>query len=236
VRAVAGWRETARIAVERSHDFALAPDGVRVAVTRSERDDARSPWRRRIDVLDAASGQRVTTLPDDRPLQLLRFSTDGRHLLAVGESADEVRVWRLADAALAARLRHDAEIDRMRIAPSGDVVATASGRQISIWHIPTGELLGQFRADDRFTDFAFTAGGERLLTGDTSGTLSLWRWRTEDLREEGCRRLTRNLQRDEWTRYVGDAPYRATCPHLPMSAEPAASSAASVAAASQRPR
>jgi hypothetical protein len=41
-------------------------------------------------------------------------------------------------------------------------------------------------------------------------------WRPEDLITEACARLTRNLARAEWEQYLGDEPYRATCPNLSL--------------------
>ncbi len=32
---------------------------------------------------------------------------------------------------------------------------------------------------------------------------------------EACRRLPRNLTREEWPLYLGNEPYRKTCPNLP---------------------
>jgi hypothetical protein len=37
--------------------------------------------------------------------------------------------------------------------------------------------------------------------------------RAEDLIAGTCARLTRNLTAEEWTRYLGDTPYRKTCDH-----------------------
>jgi hypothetical protein len=37
-----------------------------------------------------------------------------------------------------------------------------------------------------------------------------------DLIAEACARLTRNLTPGEWRQYLGDEPYAATCPNLPL--------------------
>jgi hypothetical protein len=37
----------------------------------------------------------------------------------------------------------------------------------------------------------------------------------KDLIDEACARLTRNLTPEEWRQYLGDEPYRKTCPNLP---------------------
>jgi hypothetical protein len=43
----------------------------------------------------------------------------------------------------------------------------------------------------------------------------VWLVWPEDLIAEACARLTRNLTQEEWERYLGDEPYRKTCPDLP---------------------
>ena len=37
----------------------------------------------------------------------------------------------------------------------------------------------------------------------------------QELTDEACARLSRNLTREEWKQHFGDEPYRATCPRLP---------------------
>ena len=45
---------------------------------------------------------------------------------------------------------------------------------------------------------------------------SVQAWRAEDLIEQACTRLRRNLSRAEWRQYVGNGePYRKLCPALP---------------------
>jgi hypothetical protein len=39
--------------------------------------------------------------------------------------------------------------------------------------------------------------------------------RQDDLIEEACRRLPRNLSKQEWREYIGDDAHHKTCPELP---------------------
>jgi hypothetical protein len=47
------------------------------------------------------------------------------------------------------------------------------------------------------------------------GIARLWIWRSGDLIVEAQARLTRNLTQTEWQQYLGEEPYRKTCPNLP---------------------
>jgi hypothetical protein len=55
--------------------------------------------------------------------------------------------------------------------------------------------------------------------GDVScdaGSVRVWLWRPEDLITEACARLPRKPHPRKWEHYMGDEPYRATCPSLPI--------------------
>jgi hypothetical protein len=56
---------------------------------------------------------------------------------------------------------------------------------------------------------AFSPDGKYLVTGNKA-----WLLWPDDLVAEACARLTRNLSPEEWRQYLGDEPYRKTCPGL----------------------
>ncbi len=63
-------------------------------------------------------------------------------------------------------------------------------------------------------DVLFHPSGRYLLT--RSGNIAeVWLLRPDDLIAAACTRLTWNLTTQEWTRFIGDEPYRKTCENLP---------------------
>jgi hypothetical protein len=55
---------------------------------------------------------------------------------------------------------------------------------------------------------------------DGTATITRHLFRTDDLIEDACRRVSRNLTPLEWQRYVGpDLEYNRTCPSLPAGAD-----------------
>ena len=62
---------------------------------------------------------------------------------------------------------------------------------------------------------AVSDDGRYLTTVNNNAIARTWFLRPADLVTEACARLTRNLTTEEWRQYVGDEPYRVTCPNLP---------------------
>ncbi len=70
--------------------------------------------------------------------------------------------------------------------------------------------------DGNVTAVTFSPDGRYVVSGSGDGTARVWWWRPKDLIADSCRRLLRNLTREEWRQYVGpEAPYHATCPGKP---------------------
>jgi hypothetical protein len=70
--------------------------------------------------------------------------------------------------------------------------------------------------DQAVTSVAFTPDGKALVTAGDDGVVQVSLWHPQDLLDEACARLTHNLTPEEWRQYLGDEPYRETCPNLPQ--------------------
>jgi len=68
---------------------------------------------------------------------------------------------------------------------------------------------------DTVKGITFSPDGKYLATASADQTVRVQSWQPEGLVEEACARLTRNLTSMEWQQYLGDEPYRKTCPNLP---------------------
>ena len=74
---------------------------------------------------------------------------------------------------------HDGPVASVAFSPDGSRAASGSGwptgdRTARIWDVSTGELLRTLRLDEHVQAVAFSAGGDRLLTGGSEGETVLW--------------------------------------------------------------
>jgi WD40 repeat protein len=131
----------------------------------------------------------------------------------------------MADHSELGSVPHDSWVSGVAFAPDGLVFATASGPVI-LWDTATRtkhvHLLDPVGVQVTGSRAAVAFSPDGTLVGTAMGLNGyVWRWRSEDLIAEACRRLTRDLTHEEWEHYVGREPYRST-------RSPAAASATNV--------
>ena len=59
---------------------------------------------------------------------------------------------------------------------------------------------------------SFSASGHRLAALQRDGTVTTWLLDPTELLDTACLQLAENMSVDDWERFVGAAPRRATCP------------------------
>jgi hypothetical protein len=200
-------------------DVVFSPDGTTLAS--GTRDD--------ILLWDVASGHvRLGPLHGRRPA----WSPDGTTLASVLlEVQPKVIVLRqvttgqimgqpftdLPDAVREVRFSPDGQT---LIATGTDLAHPQEGF-IMLWDMATRRPLGPpLRGHTaQVLSLAFHPTGSTLASGSEDTSVLLWDVSLASWHAQACRLANRNLTRAEWQHYLGDEPYRQTCPALPPAPE-----------------
>lgn len=170
----------------------------------------------------------------------LEFNRDGTHLISMGED-DALRVFTHAGAPVGAAIE---EAGSAEFSPDGshlvqdpppdtslfssDFAAfTAGGRLLVVGEygglkevrdVAKRRLLvklGSVDSGHYVTSVALSPEGRRAAVLHDDGTVTLREWSDASLIKQACELAGRNLSCVEWRQYLGDAPYRLTCPSQP---------------------
>jgi WD40 repeat protein len=165
-------------------------------------------------VIDADTGREVFHVDQQRASNAA-FSFDGRYLitfamdnsLSLSAVPDGKVLWQLSDVGL---------ITKLFFSHDGSIIAAGGGREpvFRLIETATGQTLStiQISSEAEPAAAAFSADGRYLhIADDTS--ISRHYLRHEDLIDQACAILTRNIPQDEWNSWVR-MPYRLTCPDL----------------------
>jgi WD40 repeat protein len=99
-------------------------------------------------------------------------------------------------------------------------VLTCQGT-IWLWDLVHRQTLGSLLTGGTTTiagyvlSVAFSRDGTTLASSSWGGLIGLWDLNVESWEQRACRIANRNLTVQEWTQYLGDEPYRRTCPGVP---------------------
>jgi len=148
-------------------------------------------------------------------VEALAFSPDGTALAAACADA-AVRVTQVATEREILILEHGARVIDVSFSPDGALLASASQDTTArVWDVETGSEVARLTHWDNVNGVWFSPDGRNLATASQERLARVWRVRCDDPAAEACSRLSRNLTPEEWKQYLGDAPYRKTCPELP---------------------
>jgi WD40 repeat protein len=186
----------------------FSPDGKHVAT--ASRDNTARLW-------NLSTGTQKFVLNHDGGVNNVAFSPDGKYI-ATASGDYTARVWDAATCKeITVPLKHRSAVNSVVFSPDGKYVATASSDYTAcLWNAFAGEQIFVMDHHGSVYDVVFSFDGKYVATASADSTARLWTCcTTEDLIKEAGNRLTRNLNQDEWKRYMGDEPYHKTFPNLP---------------------
>jgi WD40 repeat protein len=198
-------------------------------------------------------GKRIVSGSDDRTLRLwdaekgvslgealrrhtetvtsVAFSPDGERIV----SGSHDRTLQLWDAkrgvALGEALRgHKERVTSAAFSSDGKrIVSGSEDTTLRLWDAAKGVALGEALRGhtETVTSVAFSPDGKRIVSGSADRTLRIWPV-LDGWADALCTKLPRNMTVEEWTRWIGDVPYRRQCPELPLPPDAAEATKAAV--------
>ena len=108
------------------------------------------------------------------------------------------------------------EVASMQFSDDGaTMIATSRDRTVSVFDVASGVRLGDPIQTGVSPDVSafLRPDGKALAVTDSTG-IAIWRLDAQALSSAACELAGRNLTPSEWRAYLGDLPYRATCPEF----------------------
>ncbi|MBN2391407.1 MAG: WD40 repeat domain-containing protein [Anaerolineae bacterium] len=174
--------------------------------------------------LETFPPRKVQMMKLDTQVLSVAFSPDGRWI-ASGSTDGMAWVWDVESGREVSRMIPKVEgayqaVNAVAFSPDGQWVVSGSWNGVArVWEAATGCIVAEMTHKSAPVSFvAFSSDDQRVVSvfgWEGIGSVRIWRWQSEDMIDLACGRLTRNLTREEWRQYLGDEPYRATCPNLP---------------------
>ncbi len=202
--------ELATISQDRVADVAFSPDGKYLATASASAGDSSARlW-------DVVTMKEIVRLAHDRgALESVTFSPDGKYLVSTG-SDGSARLWTLPEGDEVFRVHHAERVITAAFSADGAFLATGSqDGSARVWTVPGGKEVARLNNPGNVVAVLFSPDGGQVVAASNGGQARVWLLPVADPLAEACRRVTRNLSMEEWRQYLGEEPYRKTCPALP---------------------
>ncbi len=173
-------------------------------------DTTQPPKQFRIDIWNVArkaSEARITL-----PLALTSVASNPAGTILFTAEGSNLQAWEVPRGKQRFALSGDSAIRMIVPDPSSAAFATVTEAHLTVRDATTGTPLAEVPST---AAAAFSPSGRYLLTKVDDRSAALWLWRSSDLTQQACTRLSSNLSRAEWSQWLPKQPYRLTCPNLP---------------------
>jgi WD40 repeat protein len=196
----------------------FSPDGTHLATASGGTASNDPPVPRGNTTLWRVNDGQKTILRNHKSFAMsIAFSQDENYVASIDQDG-WIGVWTTKDGREITNIKHDEHISEAKInfSPDSKYIITAFGNKAQIWEVTTGEEVARREHEEgALWEAIFSPDGKYLATAGTDTTAKIWLWHPQDLIDEACARLQKNLTQEEWRQYVKDEiAYETTCENL----------------------
>lgn len=150
--------------------YQLSPDGTKLVTSPEVGDDEQL-----IDVWDAGSGNRLSTISDQAELSdIFAFSSKGDKL-AIPDRDGGVHVWDTENFKKLLKLQINSRVGQVRFSPDDRLLAIDTGEhQFQVWDWEAGSRIIQIPHADGIDNFIFSNDSNQLITKNNKGVIRVW--------------------------------------------------------------
>lgn len=169
--------------------------------------------------LTTKEGKLVYEIPSHAPIHAVKFSKGGTQIAFGGEDSF-VYLWSTITQSVIRRLRgHTSRINAIEFSHDGNLLASASfDNSIQLWNMNKLDEVPIVMKDNFEAyawDISFSNNDEYLVVGTNNGKVKKWPVHADQMADEICKHVKRNMTPDEWERFVGSRiEFRNTCVSL----------------------
>ena len=165
-------------------------------------------------VYDTASGKELMQVRHRGGTLAKSLNKDGNLVLSTGWDG-RARLWDPASGEPIRSLSHELVVHHATWNSDESLVLTSSGdRTARVWDAASGDLLFILPNDGPVRWASWSPDERHILTANDEGTVTLYYADVDDLLAAACERALRNMTPEQWKQFMGDEPYRLTCPEV----------------------
>lgn len=143
-------------------------------------------------------------------IQKIAVSPDGQ-LFAAGNKNGKVCVWQLLTGKSLLCFNAEKAIWDLIFSNSDYILAGSSDTVVYIWDLISLSEYGQIRNDGLVLSLDLSSDNKWIAMSTTAGYSRYVIWKKEDMLDEACRRIPRQLTITEWNKYLREFEYNPFC-------------------------
>ena len=155
---------------------------------------------------------------NNNTIYVVTYNRSG-NMIAFGDKLGNLRVLNPSTLKLIINIKaHEARILDIKFRPDNQQIATSSyDGTIKLWNLRNmnDRPIAITEHESWVLSVDYSSDGKYLVSSSQKGVIFVWPTSVDDMAENMCAKITRNMTTQEWETYVGyDIDYQKTCPNL----------------------